>query len=78
MSGFRNGKVPFTNIHFKSSREDFVRKYVIKVAELYDNALYEAIAKIAKEEGFTDLTIIDKEFVVTALKNEIKRRELDG
>lgn len=50
------------------------RKFAIKVAEDFDNAVFGSIFEIAKEEGFTDLVVIDKEFVTEALKREVERR----
>lgn len=80
MSGFKNGKMPFQHFYFETSdvfeySNTFERKFAIQVAESFDNAIMEKITEIAKEQGFTDLVLIDKEFVVTALKNEIERRK---
>lgn len=74
MSGFRNGKYPITSIRLEESPCVFERKVAMRVAESFDNAVMAKITEIAREEGFTDLVLIDKEFVVTALKNEFERR----
>ena len=50
------------------------REWALKVAEAYDEKLFSEIVKLAREEGYTDVTILDKEFIITAIKNEIERR----
>lgn len=76
MNGFKNGKMPpITSIRLEESPCVFERKVAMQVAESFDNAVMAKMVEIAREEGFTDLVLIDKEFVVTALKNEIERRK---
>ena len=80
MSGFKNGKMPIEYIKIKpcdvfEGCDPIERRFAIQVAESFDNAIMEKITEIAREEGFTSLVLIDKEFVVTALKNEIERRK---
>ena len=79
MSGFKNGKMPFQHFYIGTSdvfeySNTFERKLAIQIAESFDNEIMARITEIAREEGFTDLVLIDKEFVVTALKNEFERR----
>ena len=45
------------------------------VAEEYDNAVFEAICNTAREAGFTDAYILNKEFIITAIQNELNRRQ---
>ena len=59
------------------------RKFVIQAIKEQDKIVLDEILKIAKNNGITDMTLIDEEFVVTALKNEVERRkscgkEIDG
>lgn len=42
------------------------------IADMTDNAIYEAIIKMAKEEGITDLYLMDKKFVFEALKEKLE------
>lgn len=46
---------------------EFVRKE--------DDYLIDEIIKFAKREGVSTLVLIDKEFVLTAFRNEIERRQ---
>lgn len=45
------------------------------VAEEYDNVIFEKICETAKEAGFTDAYILNKEFIITAIQNELNRRQ---
>lgn len=46
-----------------------------KICDLKDKVICDAIIEYAKEQGITDLFLIDEEFVKSALINEAKRRE---
>ena len=70
-------KMPFTSIKLKSI-ENFAHKIAIQRVENFDNVIMSEIIKIAKEQGYTDLVLIDKEFVVEALKREMARRNSNG
>lgn len=50
------------------------RKLMVEFLHREDDYLAEAIIEFAKKEGVSTLYLIDKEFVVTALNNELKRR----
>lgn len=45
------------------------------VADLKEQAVINAIIKHCIEQGYSDLYLIDEEFVKSAIINEIKRRE---
>lgn len=49
-------------------------KFQAKMIDMADEAIYSAIIEEAKEAGITDLFLIDREFVLTALTNEMERR----
>ena len=66
------------NIRTNSLPKDFTHKVFVATLENFDNAIMSEIIKIAKEQGYTDLMLINKEFVVEALKREIARRESNG
>lgn len=73
--------MPLQYMRIKSEEEmildnSVVRKFACKVAESMDNKIMEKVIAIAKEEGYTDLMVINKEFVVEALKREMERRGL--
>lgn len=59
---------PFKDIYER------ITKIKAKVINMADEAIYSAIIEEAKEAGVTDLFLIDKEFVLTALTNEMERR----
>lgn len=71
-------KKPFFHIRTKSIPKDFTHNVFVKTLENFDNTIMSEIIKIAKEQGYTDLMLINKEFVVEALKREMARRELNG
>lgn len=50
------------------------RKLAFEIAESLDNKIMEKVIEIAREQGYTDLCLINKEFVVEALKREVERR----
>ena len=50
------------------------RAIMAQVVFQEDKALCEAMIRYAIEQGYTDLFIIDEEFVKTAIKNEVSRR----
>lgn len=55
-----------------------VQQVSVMIAESFDNAVIQTIIDFAKQEGITDLFLIDKEFVKTALLREIERRKKGG
>jgi hypothetical protein len=52
----------------------YMHKAVIQAVKAHDEKMMDEILRVAKENGVTDLWLIDEEFVLTALKREIKRR----
>lgn len=52
-------------------REDIAAQIV----DMTDKVILEAIIEFAKSAGITDLYLLDKEFVKTALEREIARRK---
>jgi hypothetical protein len=53
----------------------FESALVARVCELADNAICDAIIKYATEQGYTDLYLIDEEFIKSAILHEIERRQ---
>ena len=49
-----------------------VAKIAAQVADLTDKAITEAIIEAAKREGITDLYLIDKPFILEAIKEKMK------
>ena len=54
------------------------RAIMAQVVSQKDKALCEAMIRYAIERGYTDLFLIDEEFVKTAIKNEVRRRREEG
>ena len=48
---------------------------VARVVEKTDEVIVDAIIKEAAADGVTDLFLIDKEFIMTAIQNEMERRK---
>lgn len=46
-----------------------------RVCDYTDNVICDAIIQYATERGYTDLYLIDEEFIKSAIINEIKRRK---
>lgn len=53
-----------------------ISKIAAVVADMTDDAIYEAIINAAKEEGITDLYMMDKKFVLDAIKEKLKRENI--
>ena len=53
----------------------FVEKAMAQVAALEDKIICNAIIDAAAEEGYTTVFLIDREFILSAIKHEIERRE---
>lgn len=64
----------------KMSVEDpgfIVRKNIsVQVANMLDNEIMTAIVNLARENGITDLFVLDKKFVLDALKEKLEREGL--
>lgn len=53
-----------------------VAKVMKGVLQEQEKALYKAMIQFAEKEGFTDMFLIDEDFLRSAIENEIKRRTL--
>ena len=52
-----------------------VYKAKVIIQDKFETLIYNNIVEIAKEEKIDELVVIDKEFIVTALRNEVERRK---
>ena len=52
------------------------RNISVQVANMLDNEIMTAIVNLAKENGITDLFVLDKKFVLDALKEKMEREGL--
>ena len=68
-----------TKINGDTYELELIQKSVAKVMkgvmEESEKVLYEAIQDFAKREKFTDIYLIDEDFLRSAIENEIKRRK---
>ena len=59
--------------------DDFVYRFQAaihaKVVDLFDKEIIKAIQQYCLENGYTDLVLIDEEFIRAAIEHEIQRRE---
>ena len=60
---------------FNQEREIYKlhEKIAANCMNLVDNEIVKAVVKAASEEGITDLILMDKDFVLRAIKNELER-----
>lgn len=68
---------PLQCIHLEQPIEfdtgSVIRKMAAQVADMADTVIYQTIVAAAKEEGITDLYILDKQFVLSALREKLER-----
>ena len=62
-------------INFDETVWSFTSKLGAYVTDVTDKAIIDAIIKYATEQGFSDLYLIDEEFIKSAIIHEIQRRE---
>lgn len=56
-----------------TSMLNIVYKVKAKCIRSIDDAILDEIVKAAREEGITDLIIMDRDFVISALREKMKR-----
>ena len=64
-------------IHFEMPdllKTSTVRKVAIVQEEMISNALVDEVIKIAIEQGFTDLYVLDKRKIINALSKQMPSR----
>jgi hypothetical protein len=52
-----------------------INKLVAHITDLTDKVICDEIVKLAKEQGVTDLYLLDKEFITNAIKHEMQRQQ---
>ena len=62
------------NEKFDLSMSKYIEKAIVQIIDMRDKAILDCIVEFAKEQGITDLYLLDAEFVKTALEREIERR----
>ena len=54
--------------------ENMILKYAIRTAENFDDAVYTEIIGIAKEKGFTNILLLNKNDIAEALSKQIPKK----
>ena len=57
------------------SLDDNYKKFVAAAVDMTDNLVVQAITQAAKEDGVTDLYLIDKKFAAEAIKEKLERED---
>jgi len=69
----------FNHIHFQHpinfSTDSITQKMAVQIAEVTDTAMYNAIIEMAAKENIGDLYLMDKQFVLDALRAQAERSE---
>lgn len=60
----------------ESSVCETFEKIRAEVLDMHDRTLVDAVVNFAKDEGYTTLYLMDKEFITAAIKHELERRGL--
>lgn len=68
----------FVHLHLKDIEYDMdeytiINKIKAQVVEVYNDVIVQACIDAAKEEGVNDLYLLDKKFVIDALREKIQR-----
>ena len=49
------------------------KEFLVRCVDLLDREIVNAIVDTARENGVTDVYLIDKEFILRAIRNELER-----
>ena len=64
-------EIKWTDVGFTAKRN-----ICVQVADMLDNDIMDCIIDLAKENGITDLVVLDKKFVLDALREKMEREGL--
>lgn len=54
-----------------------IRKAAVRMAEDFDAFLADGILEELKKEGYTDLYLVDRKFVIDAIKEKVERERTE-
>jgi hypothetical protein len=74
MEYMKHYKFPNEKFDFVEGKCTYTEKMFAKIVDMRDKAIIDCVVEFAKEQGITDLFLLDAEFVKTALIREIERR----
>ena len=75
ITGIPKNKIPNTFDINGDHISTLTSKIAVCVGETMNQEFMAKILEIAEKNGITDLCVLDEEFIVTALQNEIERRK---
>ena len=62
-----------TNDDIEETTYELHNEFLVRCVDLLDKEIVNAIVDTARENGVTDVYLIDKEFILRAIKNEFER-----
>lgn len=65
--------IPFRITDDNSGAQFYVRKMVAKTVDDLDSLIESEIVKILSEDGITDLLVIDRGFILSAIREKMER-----
>lgn len=68
--------LPTNNLEFADGIASCVQKVAIQMQEKIDEEIIREIVKVAKEQGITDVYILDKQNILQALKKQIPTKPI--
>lgn len=69
--------IPYNRFKYSDELDTvcYASKIITKIVDKQEKMVCESIIDWAKENGYTDVILIDEEFIRSAIENEIKRRK---
>ena len=71
---FRHVRMNNPDINFDGGVFSFREQIMVQCANMRDDAIVDAVIRAARDEGITDLYLLDKKFVLDALTTAIEAR----
>ena len=62
-----------TNDDIEETTYELHNEFLVRCVDLLDKEIVNAIVDTARKNGVTDVYLIDKEFILRAIKNELER-----
>lgn len=74
MNSFELGmhiNIPAQSIDLSEGVNSYVAKIAVQIQETVDNAIVDEIVKVAKEQGISDVYLLNKKNILPALKKQL-------
>jgi len=69
--------IPAQSIDLSEGVNSYVAKIAVQIQETVDNAIVDEIVKVAKEQGISDLYILDKQNIIAAMRKQMPMKVLE-